>query len=123
VRFDPELHVSPYRLFERLTEAAEGGVEAPLLVDVRPTAGGLCFDGAVRYEPGWQPPAGRQAVLVDLDGEAAIRLARELRRRGHSRVLALYGGLRLYDHALDPAVVGDGRFVSQPPRPQVSSST
>ena len=35
----------------------------------------------------------------------------------------LYGGLRLYDHALDPAVVGDGRFVSQPGRPQVSSST
>lgn len=113
MRFDPELHVSPYRLFERLVEAAEGGVEAPLLVDVRATAGGICFDVAIRYEPGWQPPAGRPAVLIDLDGTAATHLARELRRRGHSGVAALYGGLRLYDHALDPGVVGDGRFVSR----------
>jgi hypothetical protein len=59
--------------------------DPPLLVDVRPAAGELSLAGA-------NPWCGLQAA-------------------GHRRVRALFGGLELYDFALDPAVVGAEVFL------------
>ncbi|MFP3941298.1 MAG: hypothetical protein ACOC7L_04290 [Acidobacteriota bacterium] len=110
VTLDPEVQVTPYALFRAFREG-----RAPLLVDVRPRPASPGFQGAVPWPgPGWAPPAGRDVVLVDDDGPAALELARRLRGAGHERVRSLFGGLRLYDHALDPAVVGPERFLENP---------
>lgn len=107
VELDPEVEITPFALFRRLREG-----ESPLLVDVRPRASGLTFRGAVSGSgPGWRPPGGRPAVLFDDDGESARELARRLRADGHE-VASLFGGLRLYDFALDPEVVGEERYLS-----------
>lgn len=101
--------MSPYALFRALREGQD-----PLLVDVREERGTVAFLGAETWGgPDWTPPAGRDVVLVDDDGAAALALARRLRAVGHRRVRSLFGGLRLYDHALDPAVVGDERFLEE----------
>lgn len=114
--FEPELHVSPFRLFRWLHEARAGRTEAPVLLDVReggqPTSG----ENPLRLRdarPFSDPrlPKDRDVVLVDADGTEAATRARRLRETGHERVWALYGGLELYDFALDPAVVGAERFL------------
>lgn len=107
VDLDPEAEVVPHALFRDLREG-----RSPLLVDLRPGGGTPSFAGSVAW-PGaeWEPPADRDTVLVDGDGSAARELARGLRRRGHGRVWSLYGGIRLYDFALDPRVVGEERFL------------
>lgn len=111
---DPATQVTPYDLFRALREG-----RGPLLVDTRAGPRGLTFAAAVPWPgPGWTPPAGRDVVLVDDDGAAALALARRLRGAGHDRVRSLFGGLRLYDHALDPAVVGDERFLEGPGEPE-----
>jgi hypothetical protein len=111
IRFDPDLDISPFALFRALKEGRE-----PLLIDVRPAPGRLSFAGALAAEPGpaWTPPEGSEAVLFDDDGTLAAGMARRLRAAGFSRVRSLFGGLELYDFSLDPAVVGDERFLKRP---------
>jgi hypothetical protein len=108
ILFDPQLQISPFALFRALKEG-----RAPVLVDARMAPGPLSFLGAVRFEdPAWEPTDETEVVLFDDDGEAVTVLVRELQRRGFPRMRALFGGLRLYDFSLDPAVVGDERFLS-----------
>jgi hypothetical protein len=107
IRFDPELEVSPYEVFRRLKEG-----RPPRLVDVRPEPGALRLRGAIPYPgPDWSPPAGEDVVLIDDDGSLALDGARRMRAAGHSSVKALFGGLMLYEFALDPEVVGEERFL------------
>lgn len=107
IDLDPEAEVTPHALFRELAEGRR-----PLLADVRPEGERPSLVGAVPWPgEGWEPPADRGTVLFDDDGLAARELAHRLRGRGFSRVRSLYGGLRLYDFALDPEVVGDERFL------------
>jgi len=100
---DPQMEISPFALFRALKEG-----RPLLLVDVRPVPGALTLEGAVPWPgPEWVPPADRDVVLFDGDGA----LAREAARR-YPRARALFGGLELYDFSLDPAVVGEERFLS-----------
>lgn len=120
-RFDPELHISPIRLFRWLHDAREGHREAPRLWDVR--KGGQPGSPAGVQMQGAEPcpdlfsaplPPDRDMILIDDDGKEATPLARRLREQGvpgSERVRALYGGLELYDFALDPQVVGEERFL------------
>ena len=102
VQFDVQLEVSPYAVFRRLREG-----DPPLLVDVRPEPGALSLRGAVPYPgPDWAPPADRDVVLFDDDGVLAVEGARHMQAAGWPRVKALFGGLQLYEFALDPEVVG-----------------
>ena len=111
--FDPEIHVSPHALFRRLQDAAESAKVAPRLLDLRPPGAAVRFRGAVGFSEGVRAPHARTLViLVDDDGLEATRRARELREAGHTGVYALYGGMELYDYALDPLVVGPERFLA-----------
>jgi hypothetical protein len=106
IRFDPQLEISPFALFRALTEGRR-----PLLIDARTMPGAPSFAGAAPW-PGadWSPPDA-DVVLFDDDGSLAGEAARRLQGEGHARVRALFGGLALYDFALDPAVVGAERFL------------
>jgi hypothetical protein len=107
IRFYPKLQITPFALFRALREG-----RAPALVDVRMIPGLLSFRGAIQFwDPEWDPPDEMEAVLFDDDGETAISLALELQKGGFPRMRALFGGLALYDFALDPAVVGEERFL------------
>ncbi len=102
VQFDQRLEVSPYAVFRRLRDG-----DPPLLVDVRPETGPLTLQGAIPYPgPDWSPPDDRDVVLFDDDGSIAIEGARHMQQSGLPRVRALFGGLQLYEFALDPEVVG-----------------
>jgi hypothetical protein len=117
IGFDPQLQISPFALFRALKEG-----RAPVLVDMRLVPGPLSFLGAVRFQdPAWEPTDETEVVLFDDDGEAVTVLVRELQRRGFPRMRALFGGLRLYDFSLDPAVVGEERFLSGCPEREASS--
>lgn len=111
VDLDSAVHVSPYALFRWLR------TRRPLmLVDVRPGRGApytlSLLDAVPHPERGWLDlPAHRDVVLFDDDGDRATRLARLYRQRGHLRVRSLFGGLSLYDFALDPLVVGRQRHL------------
>lgn len=108
IDLDPEVEIAPHALFRELRDG-----RSPLLVDVRPGGGRPAFVGAVASRgEAWEPPAGRDTVLFDGEGVEARELARRLRRQGHLRVWSLFGGLRLYDFALDPEVVGAERFLT-----------
>ena len=108
VQFDPLLELSPFDLFRRLREG-----RAPRLVDVRPEdAPRLTLRGAERQPGlGWTPPDDLETVLFDDDGTLAVAAARRLRDCGCERVRALFGGLELYEFALDPQVVGEETFL------------
>ncbi|HTQ80128.1 MAG TPA: rhodanese-like domain-containing protein [Thermoanaerobaculia bacterium] len=102
VQFDPQLEVSPFAVFRRLREG-----RPPLLVDVRPAPGALSLAGSLAApDAGWSPPADEDVVLFDEDGTLACEAARRLQAAGHPRVRALFGGLSLWEFALDPEVVG-----------------
>lgn len=109
--FEVDLHISPVRLFRRLHDAHEGVAPAPVLLDLRETPGPLALRGALPFEEG-AVPDDRDVVLVDDTGDKALAMARRLHERGFTRVRALYGGLELYDFALDPRVVGEERFLA-----------
>jgi hypothetical protein len=100
---DPRMEISPFALFRALKEG-----RPLLLVDVRPAPGALTLEGAIPWAgPEWVPPAGAEAVLFDDDGPLALGIARR-----YPGARALFGGLDLYDFSLDPAVVGEERFLS-----------
>jgi rhodanese-related sulfurtransferase len=107
--FDPALEVAPFTLFRRLQRG-----QAPLLLDVRPAGGALNLRGVLPW-PGedWQPPADTEVVLVDDDGRRAVELARHFQAAGHAGVRALFGGLELWQFALDPQVVGAETFLDR----------
>jgi hypothetical protein len=108
IRFDPQLEISPFALFRGFQEG-----RPPLLVDVRPAPGRMSFSGAIPWPgPDWTPPDGAEVVLFDDDGALAIGIAQRLQQAGFSKVRSLFGGLALYDFSLDPAVVGEERFLS-----------
>jgi hypothetical protein len=109
LQFDPKLEVSPYALFRALKEG-----RPPRLVDVRTAPGALTLAGAIPWPgPEWTPPAGEDVVLFDEDGGDALEIAHRLQGTGFPRVRALFGGLALYDFALDPAVVGSETFLAR----------
>lgn len=108
IQFDPQREMSPFTLFRRLRDGA-----APLLVDVRPAPGELTLRGATPWQAGFQPPGDRDTVLFDDDGERALALVEELHAAGHTRVRALFGGLDLYEFALDPQVVGAETYLER----------
>lgn len=111
VQFDPQLEISPFVLFRRLSEG-----HAPLLVDVRSEPGRLTLGGAVPYPgPEWAPPADRDVVLFDDDGGTALDGARHMQAAGWPRVRALFGGLELYEFSLDPEVLGQPTFLVRRP--------
>lgn len=109
---DPEIHLSPYTLYRWLSEGRR-----LVSADVRPRPSGDAPPGRTLLGaesvpgPGWTPPAGLPVILFDDDGRTAAPLARRLRAAGHDQVHALFGGLELYDYALDPQVVGEYRFL------------
>lgn len=106
-RFDPDLEISPFALFRRMKEG-----DPPLLVDARPSPGRLSLAGALP-DPGpeWSPPRDLEVVLIDDDGTLACQRAAAFQSAGWTKVRALFGGLDLYDFALDPGVVGSERFL------------
>lgn len=107
VQFEPLVEVTPFALFRRLQEG-----QPPLLIDTRAEPGELTLKGAEPWPgDGWEPPADRDVVLFDTDGSEAVALARRLQEAGFARVRALFGGLELYEFALDPEVVGDATFL------------
>lgn len=107
IQFDPALEISPYHVFRRLTEG-----DPPLLIDVRGEAGHRSLEGAIPYPgPEWSPPRDREVVLFDDDGATAVEAARHMQAAGWENVKALFGGLDLWEFALDPAVVGVETFL------------
>ena len=109
VSFDTILEISPFMLFKRLQRG-----QAPILVDVRPEPGPRSLDGAivVANDSRWQPDDfDTEVVLFDEDGSFAVDMAHRLQEAGFSRVKALFGGLELYEFALDPEIVGSNTFL------------
>lgn len=108
VRFAQGLEISPYELFRGLADGRPFR-----LLDVREEPGAVSFAGALPFADAREALVGdAETVLFDDDGTRAFALARELQGRGQARGRALFGGLRLYDFALDPEVVGAERFLA-----------
>lgn len=112
--FEPRLHVSPYRLYRWLHER-----RSLTLYDLRSQPGPLRFAAALPY-PGDEALASSRAqpghplILIDDDGHAASALTRGLQlTQSTHHIRALYGGLVLYDHCLDPRIVGPHRFLQR----------
>jgi len=107
VQFDPHLEIAPFVLFRRLREG-----RAPLLVDVRTEPTRISLEGALRApDPDWQPDEDGEIVLFDDTGDEAVRSAQRLQAAGFSGVKALFGGLQLYEFALDPQALGQHTFL------------
>lgn len=107
VQFDPQVELSPFLLFRHLRD------ERPVLLwDVRPSPGHRTLRGAVPY-PGDEVPAptDRRVVLFDEDGSAAVSAVRRRQTGGDTQCRALFGGLDLYEFALDPQVVGQDTYL------------
>ena len=86
---------------------------SPLLIDVRAEPGDLTLEGS-RIERGsdWTPDDPEvEIVLFDEDGTLALAEAARLQEAGYSRVKALFGGLELYEFALDPEIVESDTFL------------
>jgi hypothetical protein len=119
LRFDPEAQLSPLTLFRWLCEG-----RTPRRVDLAADEAGPTLRGAEPWTgetTGWGED--ETVVLLDLDGGAAVALARSLQGQGFHGTRALYGGLVLYDFVLDPEVVGPERFlIPRPARPTAPAS-
>lgn len=108
VEFQPELEVAPFAVFRALRDGRE-----VLLVDAREQPKDLTLSGAVAIGgPEWTPPDdAEKVVLFDDDGSEALPHVERLIAAGHDNVRALFGGLELYEFALDPQVVGADTFL------------
>lgn len=108
VTFDTRVEASPFELFRALREG-----RPPLLLDLRgepgpEDTGRLALRDALPFPgPDWRPPADQDVMLIDDDGTRAAAEARRFQAAGFPRVRALFGGLALYELALDPEVVGE----------------
>jgi hypothetical protein len=110
IHFDPQLEISPFALFRAFKDG-----RPPRLIDVRATPERTSFLGAIPWPgPAWTPSEDSEVVLFDDDGAGAIEIARRLQAAGFVQVRSLFGGLTLYDFSLDPVVVGEERFLSDP---------
>ena len=110
VEFRPELEVSPFAVFRALKDGQE-----VLLVDVRSEPGQLSLAGSIRAQrEDWTPPDKViKVVLFDEDGSEALPHVQRLIDDGYDNVRALFGGLELYEFALDPQVVGEETFLER----------
>jgi len=108
VTFDSILEISPFTLFKRLKQG-----RTMLLVDVRDVPGSRTLEGSVvEPDPHWTPAEPEmEVVLFDDDGSVAVAAARRLQEAGYNGVKALFGGLDLYEFALDPQVVGEETYL------------
>ena len=107
VHFDPQIEITPFTLFRRLREG-----RAPVVVDIRQVPSKRTLEGAIHNpNPDWQPEGDEQVVLFCDDGTKSVALAQQLQEKGFSEVRALFGGLDLYEFALDPDVVGQATFL------------
>ena len=109
VTFDSILEISPFTLFKRLQQG-----RAMQLVDVREAPGRRTLQGAITEpDPQWRPAdTEADVVLFDDNGSAAVAASHRLQEAGYSRVKALFGGLELYEFALDPRVVGEETYLT-----------
>lgn len=109
VEFDPLLELSPFVLFRNLRDK-----QPVMLVDVRAAPAGWTLRGAQSY-PGDQGPwpEERRIVLFDDDGSEAYPIGRRLQQAGQAQVKVLFGGLELYEFALDPEVVGADTYLER----------
>jgi rhodanese-related sulfurtransferase len=109
VQFDPQLEISPFKLFRDLKEGRE-----PMIIDVRTGIRAKTIRGAVQEPPqDWEPQPNQNVVLIDDNGSEALPKVQELQERGFGRVKALFGGLDLYEFSLDPQVVGEDTFLEE----------
>jgi rhodanese-related sulfurtransferase len=108
VTFDPILEISPFTLLKRLQRD-----QPPLLIDIRPVPGNRTLAGAVSQpNPKWTPDeTDAEVVLFDEDGSLAVAAAHRLQEAGFSRIKALFGGLELYEFALDPEILESDTFL------------
>ncbi len=108
VEFQPQFEISPFSVFRALRD----GVEL-VLVDVRTQAGRWTLDGAISMpNPDWLPDQTEtQVILFDDDGREALVQVQRMHAAGHESVRALFGGLELYEFALDPQVVGEQTYL------------
>jgi hypothetical protein len=83
-----------------------------MLVDIRNEPSDLTLEGAVRLPaPDWEPEEEADIVLFDDEGDESVSFARRLQEAGYPRVKALFGGLQLYEFALDPEALGQKTFL------------
>ena len=109
VEFDPRLEMSPFVLYRRIRDG-----NAPLLVDVRRRPGKWTLRGARPFpDADWDWPQDRDIVLFDDDGDEALQIVRGLQESGVERARLLFGGLDLYEFALDPEVVGNDTYLDR----------
>jgi len=107
VEFDPLHEISPFVLFRRLRDG-----RGPRLIDVRPEPGGKTLRAAESMpEPDWKPQENEEVLFFDDDGSLAYPLVERLHELGLNRCKALFGGLDLYEFALDPEVVGEETYL------------
>ena len=108
VQFDPSIEISPFALFRLLKEG-----HAPLLVDARSVPSGVTLRDARPYAgDDWEPPEQERVVIFDRDGSEAEAIVRRLQMAGYAHAKMLFGGLELYEFALDPEVVGEETFLT-----------
>lgn len=109
VEFNPLLEVSPFTLFRRLKDGPP-----VVLVDARSAPEGRTLRGATSF-PGdsWEPPEDQDVLLFDDDGSEALPLVQRLQSAGFERVKMLFGGLELFQFALDPQVVGEETYLEE----------
>lgn len=109
VEFDPLLELSPFALFRALRDR-----RPVMLVDVRAVPRGWTLRDAQPYPGDDGPwPEDRRVVLFDGDGSEAYPLGQRLQQAGHRQVRVLFGGLELYEFALDPQVVGADTYLDR----------
>jgi len=112
VELDPIIEVTPFELFRRLRDSGA----PPRLVDLRSSPRGWTLRGAISQTAETvTEDAEVDTVVFDQDGRTAPDVVRRLRRRGETRIWALFGGLELYRFCLDPKIVESDTFLEPLP--------
>jgi hypothetical protein len=106
IQFVPGVHVSPFELYRSLVEG-----HPMVLTDIRPEPCRKTLTDARTPAKGGEPARDADWVLFDDDGVAARDRATEMQSLGFLGCRALYGGLALYELAIDPQVVGPDTYL------------